>query len=309
MAGSNPWVVTDPGTRPAACVAADLLRRRLRFVWKDLRAACRKEHDSKRLHQLRVATRRTIAALEACGDLVPEKKRRWFSKRLGRIRRAAGETRDLDVLLARLANQPAPAAAAGMDPGQWPWLLGKLWRHRERSRRPLQKLLAKLSAASWPRRVDRLCRRALASATGESFADFASRSLAPILEQFCVRADRRCVGTQAMHQLRIEGKRLRYAVEVLGVALPQTARTAGLAALEEMQESLGAFVDHAAAADRFRRLAREAAGSDRRLLASLAQQEERLAETARTAFSRWWTVARRQRLIRSFQPETRRSRA
>ncbi|MFM1903675.1 MAG: hypothetical protein RLZZ440_1575 [Planctomycetota bacterium] len=305
MAAANPWVVTDQACGTARSVAARQLRKRLRAVWKGLRAACRVRHEPKSLHQLRVATRRTIAAFEAFEELVPGKKGRWFAKRLRRIRRAAGETRDLDVLIPRLlANEPRQLAAG--DARSWSQLLSRLRKRHERSRRPLRKLCSKLERDDWPGRVERLLKRVLAAETDESYADFARRGLPPVLERFFAQADRRLVAAEAVHQLRIEGKRLRYAIEVLGVALPRTVATAGLAALEEMQESLGAFVDHAAAADRFRRLAREATGADRRLLADLASQEQGLADTARKAFARWWTAARRRSLRQRFEPQPRR---
>lgn len=308
MAAGNPWVVTDQGQRAAARVAARQLRKRLHAVWKDLRVACRGEHDPKRLHRLRVATRRTIAAIEAFDELLPGKQGRWFAKRLRRIRRAAGETRDLDVLLTRLLEDEQHQLAAA-DPRSWSRLLTRLRKQHERSRRPLRKLCSRLDRDDWPGRVERLRARVLAQETGETFADFSRRGLEPVLKRFFAQADRRLVTAEAIHQLRIEGKRLRYAVELLGVALPRPVCTTGLAALEEMQESLGAFVDHAAAADRFRPLAREASGVNRRLLTGLTTREQGLADAARTSFARWWTAARRRSLRRSFQSRPRRSKA
>ena len=60
-----------------------------------------------------------------------------------------------------------------------------------------------------------------------------------------------------IHRLRIAGKKLRYALEIFAVALPVATQTGSLDALETLQETLGTFTDHAAAADRFRRWARE----------------------------------------------------
>jgi CHAD domain-containing protein len=111
MNRSSSWVVGDGGRTPVTKVAARTLRKRLEAVWRELAGACRPRHDPERVHQLRVATRRTLAALTAFRGVVPGKQRIWFEKRLRRIRRAAGSTRDLDVLTGRLERE-APRAAA-----------------------------------------------------------------------------------------------------------------------------------------------------------------------------------------------------
>ena len=62
------------------------------------------EHDIEHVHRLRVATRRAVAALKLYRDCWPDKPARWMKKRLRKIRRAAGDARDLDVLADRLAR-------------------------------------------------------------------------------------------------------------------------------------------------------------------------------------------------------------
>ena len=58
-------MVTDGGWTPVVKVAARTLRKRLEAVWRELGAACRTRHEPERVHQLRVATRRTLATLTA----------------------------------------------------------------------------------------------------------------------------------------------------------------------------------------------------------------------------------------------------
>lgn len=299
-------VLTDGGRLPVSKVAARELRTRLTAVWKMLQAVCHGRHDPKRLHGVRVASRRTLAALEAFGELVPAKQARWFAKRLRWIRRTAGETRDLDVLLHRLAEEPEPTGGSR----DWQQLLTRLARHRERSRRPLKKLREKLESADWAGRVKKLSKRMEPVKADEALAAFARRGLHPLLHRFFTQADRRLRDADEMHRLRIAGKKLRYALEVLAPGLPAAVRSKGLAVLEEMQEALGSFVDHSAAAERFRRWAREADSRHaRRLLLGLAEREEHLADRARTSFARWWTVARRRKLSQSLQSPSRRSKA
>lgn len=294
---------TRGGRLPASKVAARELRTRLTAVWKALRSVCQGRHDPKRLHGVRVASRRALAAFEAFGEFVPAKHGRWLAQRIRRIRRTAGETRDLDVLLDRLVKEPQ-AQEGSRD---WQQLLRRLVSQRDRSRRPLKKLLRKLESADWAGRVRKLCKRMEMADTDEALAAYASRGLHPLLQRFFRQADRTLTDADQLHQLRIAGKKIRYAVEALAAGLPAKVRTQGLAVLEDMQEALGSFVDHSAAAERFRRWAREAdSRRARRLLIDLAEREAHLAERARTDFTRWWTVARRRKLGQSLQPPSRR---
>src|SRR5215470_7965644 len=61
-------------------------------------AAYHADQDIEHVHRLRVSTRRAVATLRLYRDWLPDKKRRSIKKRLKKIRRAAGDARDLDVL-------------------------------------------------------------------------------------------------------------------------------------------------------------------------------------------------------------------
>ena len=76
-------------------------------------AAYLAEHDVEHVHRLRVSTRRAVAALKLYRDWLPRKQRRWVKKRLKKIRRAAGDARDLDVLAERLARDYGERVGAG----------------------------------------------------------------------------------------------------------------------------------------------------------------------------------------------------
>jgi hypothetical protein len=107
MAASEKWLVSDDHRLPVGQVAAQTLRTRFDAVWMKLRASCAMPDTVEHVHQLRVATRRTLAAFEAFHAVIPAKRRDWFEKRLRRLRRAAGEARDLDVLTERLTHDSA----------------------------------------------------------------------------------------------------------------------------------------------------------------------------------------------------------
>lgn len=299
------WAVAESGRTSVRRVAARTLRNRLEAVWSELRAACRRRHDATRVHQVRVASRRALAALRAFDDLVPPRRAKWFTKRLRRIRRAAGGTRDLDVLLDRLTGG-AMALPEGPATRR---LVVMLRGRRDRSRGPLRKLLARLERAGWQRKVDRLVERVDAVEIEQTFSAYARQRLPPIVRRFVGRADRPLEKPDDLHRLRLEGKRLRYALEIFAVTLPVTVRNACLEALETMQTALGRFMDHASAADRLGRWAREAgAGPDQRMLTRLRKQERARAEVAREEFASWWTAARRRGLRKHFAQVTERKR-
>ncbi len=311
MKRASAWAVTDAGSTPVARVAARTLRKRLEAVWRELENACRPRHDPERVHQLRVATRRTIAALSAFRGVVPAKQRAWFEKRLRRIRRAAGSTRDLDVLTGRLTREAAApetrssiAAKAAAARGR---LLAMLAKRRDVSRQPIRGVLDELAAADWPARVERLVEGVRRSGRDEPFATFGRRRFRQLVNRFFRRADRRLEDAADIHQLRIEGKKLRYALEIFAPVFPAAERSACHDALETLQETLGEFTDHASAADRFRRWAREeGVGPDRQALAVLRRAEDARAEEARRAFVKWWKPGRRRALRRRFEQTVRR---
>jgi CHAD domain-containing protein len=293
-------MVREDDHLPVGAVAAKTLRRRLDGVWSDLQAACGSPAtaavESERVHQLRVATRRALAALEAFGAVLPTKRRSWFEKRLVKLRRAAGEARDLDVLSERLSRPDKAAALARRR------LVAMLSKQRSASRAPIHEIHERLLEEDWPGRVDRLVEDVDRRRHQPAFGAYARRRFKPMIVEFFAAAGRRLRNASEMHALRIQGKKLRYALEIFASVLPDKSGAKCRVSLEQLQHSLGEFTDHAAAADRFARWARSAdAGSNRDLLAKLRREETAKADVARRNFSRWWDEDRRRALRRRLE--------
>lgn len=297
------WIVVEPAGAPVRVAAARTLRHRLDVVWEEATGCAMgggvSRSTSERVHRLRVATRRALASIEAFADLMPPRRRDWFRARLRRLRRAAGNARDLDVLTARLAAARARAR-----------LLAMLSRQRDVSRQPIREVYEELLAADWPRRVDALIARVGAVASGSRpdargdmpFGRYARRRFRPLMNRFFIRADQPLHTAEEMHTLRIEGKKLRYALEIFAGVFSPGVRETCEAALERLQESLGTFTDHAAAAERFRRWARDKRmAADRESLIELEHAESARADVARRAFTDWWNASRRRGLRRTFE--------
>lgn len=307
MKPSSTWIVIENGRCSAGTVAARTLRKRLDAVWRELpTAGCRTARDAESVHRLRVATRRAIAAIDAFHDLLPAKRAEWFVKRLRRIRRSAGEARDLDVLTDRLAGEPSEAAGGRARRR----LVAMLSKQREVSRRPIRAQHERLLDADWLDHVERLIAGIGAGRGQPTFQEYAQLRLRPLMRRFFEAADRKLRTAEEIHSLRIEGKKLRYAMEIFSSVFTPRMRARCYDALEQLQETLGDFTDHAAAADRFRRLAHEkSAAANRDALARLRDHEEQLADEARRAFVKWWDTRRRRDLRRRFEQTLRKASA
>jgi CHAD domain-containing protein len=311
------WAVSDDPRSPVWQVATRTLRKRLEAVWSDLLAACRDSQDPERIHQLRVATRRTLAAFEAFRDLVPAQSREWFEKWLRRIRRSAGNARDLDVLADRLSRDhghgghgistgrrhgavDGKRSESGLDARRR--LIAMLSRQRATSRRPIHDLHERLLGADWPGHVERLVDALADGRERQAFGAYARRRFKPLTERFFARADRRLRNADEIHRLRIEGKKLRYLLEIFATVFPERGVAKCEKALESLQESLGDFTDHAAAAERLKRLSKQdGASSERLTLVSLRKREARHAARARKVFTKWWNPTRRKTLRQRFE--------
>lgn len=315
---SNKWIVTDAGSTPVAVVAERTLRKRLGAVWTILPRACSPAGDPEQVHQLRVATRRALAAIKAFDELLPAKRQAWFEKQLRRLRQAAGEARDLDVLTTRLAHdldrgaapaaRPSTASVGGRTArGR---LVAMLSRQRVVSRQPIRNRYEWLLEADWTKRTERLLEhleRQPSTGKRSSFQAYASHRFRPLVDHFFTAADRRMRTAEELHTFRIEGKKIRYILEIFATVFPERVRSRCYAALEQLQETLGDFTDHAAAADRFRRWSRDdAAAAHREVLERLRHHEQRLANRARKDFAKWWDGDRRLALRRTFDRTLRR---
>ena len=307
MALQSTWLVVEHASTPASQVARRTLRKRLDAVWTELQAAAGDRPDADRVHRLRVATRRTLAAVDAFADLLPAKRRDWFAKRLRGLRRAAGEARDLDVLTDRLGREVAGPQSPVAGLAARDRLVAMLARRQAASRGPIRQMRDALLAGDWHGRTERLLDRVGSRGRDRPFADFARRRFRPLVARFFAAADHRLRSAAEMHRLRIEGKKLRYAMEIFACVFPVREGVRCADALERLQETLGDFTDHAAAADRLRRWARSAGiGMQHRTLVALHDVEADRADKARKAFAKWWRPARRRRLRRALERTLRR---
>jgi CHAD domain-containing protein len=284
--GLTPDLPLDEAARRVLLLRLEVVREFLPL------ARTQAERDPEYVHQLRVGTRRADAALRIFRCCLPGKLYRAARERLRVIRKAAGAARDWDVFRESLRERldtAGKAERAGLDV-----LVGYALGQRDAAQAALA---------------------ALEQDVNEPFADFVTatvdavhnaerghtdlidlaRTLMPAL---LGRLDQAAAGDLGdyvrLHQVRIAGKRLRYAMEVFVVCFAPAFRESVYPQIEEMQETLGLANDSHVASERLARLAEGLGGCAttwaraRAGVEALRHFHEERLQQQRQAFLTWW---------------------
>lgn len=202
--------------------------------------------DSHAIHQARVATRRLKAGLDLLAPLLDSKQVRPLQQVGKKLRRRLGPLRDLDVMIDHLQNDAPPPS---VKPAQ-EWLIDRLEKNRRDARiedtergQKLAKLLGKFDQW-WA------VRHAIEAEVG-AIEPLIVSALHDRMHAFSQQAD--WVGGMVeappdklpidVHQVRIEGKALRYTFEIAaahGLKIPKPV----FKRFKSMQESLGNWHDY-----------------------------------------------------------------
>jgi CHAD domain-containing protein len=214
------------------------------------RAALEAEQDTEHVHQLRVGSRRAGAALRIFAGCLPRKVYRSARGRLRSIRRAAAAARDWDVFLLDLRGR-VPQQARAERPG-YDFLIG----YAQGQRAVAQEQLGKVFDAEWPgfeafvaALIDSV-RPPQDADAGVTLASLGRELLADRLKKLECAAGKDLSDYPNLHQVRIGGKRLRYAMEVFADCFPGDFRDLLYPQVEAMQETLGTVNDSHVAAGR-----------------------------------------------------------
>ena len=220
--------------------------------------------DPEDIHQLRVAARRFVAAVDIFRPALSDDACRKLRRTAARMRRGAGVVRDMDVqrlALAARINDHAwvpPEFAGRLDDllsdrreRALQVLLDELPRLKERFGRQLQRAQDQLlSRAGAP--TAGAAGAASSSDGGEScpagppihtLGELAVETLRNKLAALMGAGQADLDDPDNVHQLRITGKRLRYALEVFAGCVPAPALDAIYGDIESLQEELGEIND------------------------------------------------------------------
>jgi CHAD domain-containing protein len=292
MGPSGKWIDgLDPDAGVAHAARLSLAARLTAVAhWLPL-AAYHAEQDIEHVHRLRVSTRRAMAALHLYRDWLPSRKRRRIKRRLKKIRRAAGDARDLDVLDQHIKRGQGERVAA---------LRAEVKELREAAQPAI------LEVAEKCRRDDRFVRQIGElldgicsrqdddrSRTSVRFRDWAATELTKTADAFFSAVPENAADAKALHQFRIQTKALRYAIELLAPAFGPGLRRDTYPAVEELQGRLGAIQDCVAGAAHLRKWSRDAHSLDtcESLDHMAREQDKRFAELT-AEFQEWWSPER-----------------
>ena len=232
--------------------------------------AVRVGSDPEDLHRLRVAVRRSRAALREARKVLDEEQGGALRAELKWLGRELGPARDLDVLLIRLRREVAeldgPDAVGG----------GKIVAQLEAEREAVQQEL--LATLDTPRYAELLAAfEQLVSAPPVATSEV---SLERVAAKEFRRLERRvkALGVDPsnddLHQARIQAKRLRYATELSSQLLGKDGRKV-VDAAKTFQDVVGAHQDAVVAEVRIRTAVRKARGVGSALAAGRLIELER----------------------------------
>lgn len=286
---SSKWIEGLSAEQPVVEAARTVLGLRLGAVWELLPAAALNAHeDAEHVHQLRVASRRAHAALQAFADCLPRRRGRKMERELHRVRRAAGEARDFDVQQERLqalANEGQTAAVIVAD---------RIARRRAKAQAPIVRVYGRLRDKDYPKQVNELLARLHSprdAAAPLRLGEFAAEQLRRATERFFAAEAFADADYVTLHRFRIRAKGLRYTLEIFASALREAARKDVYPRVEQVQELLGSVVDSHVAIERYDAWQEKAKhGAMRAALRELTAQEQADLTSRLDAFRAAWTT-------------------
>jgi CHAD domain-containing protein len=231
--GLGPLLTAVEAARLALQVRFEVVRYYLPLAMHD------SDKDHEHVHRLRVGTRRAGAALRIFASVLPEKLQRKAKKTLRSIRQSAGAARDWDVFIddlrARL-HKAAERDKPGLD-----FLIGYAAGQRDAAQ-------AALITAGQEHEEDLKSFVSLAVQTLQDtslngaplrFEELGRKLLRELMQELSWAAARNLDDYEHLHQVRILGKQLRYAMEVFASCFADDFRNVLYPRVEQMQEILG----------------------------------------------------------------------
>ena len=276
------WIEGLRPTMPLVDAARQALTLRLEAVRERLpQALYQAEADVEHVHQLRVSTRRAGAALHIFGTCMPRKNYKRMRDPLRRLRRAAGAARDWDVFLLSLKNRGVPGKPENLP------ALDFLTGYGQGQRLAAQTHLIEATQQP-PLAFDQILTETLEVLRSPgtepiTLRDHAVPLLSGLFRELNQAAKQDLGNYEHLHQVRILGKRLRYALEIFVCCFGSIFQEELYPAVAQMQEILGQANDSYGATRRLETIRQ-------RLLAGPASTWKRLAP----GMEKWIALHQRQ---------------
>jgi CHAD domain-containing protein len=301
MVPPGKWIKHLSPDSPVTLAARQSIGQRLLLVWHYAPLAANSaDDDQEYVHQLRVSVRRAKVALDCYKKLLPKKKVKRISRMLRELRETAGEARDLDVFSERLSAINDPTQKLDLRR-----VLKDIARRRKQAQKPLQQSYRHAKRSRFKRQSQRLC-QAIQWKQALPEPGFHSFAVAPFQQSakaFLDTSRMELTDIEALHRMRIAGKRFRYAIELLHGAFENSVRQELYPALVEIQDKLGEINDHATAIRRLTEWREQASSKKQDVLSELIAREEKQLSDSHQAFLRWWSPSRLETLTAVVETE------
>ena len=293
----NNWFSGISPDQPVAEVAGRVLDARLKAVCRSLPLAAEKsDEDVEHVHQLRISVRRATEAIRVFSKLIDEAEANALKDRLRRIRLAADDARNWDVMVERFSHGGDIQAK----------LLEQIKARRREVQGPIVAICQEIMADSCEAKIETLVQEVESHHHGDGkrrFGRQAPQYLAPVVKRFFKTAESDLTTDESLHGLRIRTKKLRYTMEIVAVAFDSAFRKKLYPQVTLFQDLLGTVNDHATAKTLFEDWQSKSEDAEQRaFLKGLLLAEERATHDLRAAFLATWTQKVVSGLKRQFGP-------
>jgi CHAD domain-containing protein len=254
--------------------------------------------DPEDIHQLRVSSRRATAGLHLFVDCFPSKIHSKAKKELKRQRRAAGAARDWDVFLHSLRMRAVPPPM----PCALDLVIGYALAQHQSARAQLRSAVQNYSEgfAEFRDHVVDAIGRHENQVKLQTLSCLPVTALFPLVRALDEAAGRDLSDADNLHKVRIAGKKLRYAMEILAGCFLPDFREKLYPVVETMQEILGRANDSRFAISRLEELRDQINQSrptnwkslHKALVQFIADRQNRLTRERR-GFERWYRTWRK----------------
>jgi CHAD domain-containing protein len=223
-----------------------------------------------------------------------------MSKQVKRVRKAGGAARDLDVLRIRWSgrNEHMPSGPVAL-------LLEQVQHCRREAQLPIEEVYGKLVEKRFVRRTSRFLKRVRTQdgqlSDRKPFGCMARAALGRVVVPYLAAARAEMGDAEALHAFRIQGKQVRYAMEIFAGAFNAEFRDELYPVVATLQDRLGAINDHVTAQTYLASWLDQVDSCALREALEIGMQRERhWFDSSRQEFLAWWNSERREDLRQRF---------
>jgi len=221
--------------------------------------------------------------LRVFSGLIDESEIDPLRDRLRRIRLAADEARNWDVMCERFSHGDGISAK----------ILEQIKARRREVQGPIVAIYQEITTDACEVKIDQLIQQVESHRQGDGkrrFGRQAPKYLASVVKKFFNAAEADLSTDEALHGLRIRTKKLRYTMEIVAVAFDSAFRKKLYPQVTLFQDLLGTVNDHATTKKLFGEwMSKSEDVAEKAFLEGLLLAEQRATEDLRAAFLATWT--------------------